>query len=179
MQHHDNIKIAKTQGARNWGNSGIKVFNPSASQGIEVQIIDSKRESSEFAEDVNKNTRLNGCSDSCNGYVPFGQICGSVYMKKVAMADSLYEATGCPIPTGEWNKIDIAFTSKRYNLDQTPSANSYLRVTLNGVLLIDAEFEHSISNDLVQIDECLAESGPIILQEHDNMVEFRDVTING
>jgi hypothetical protein len=181
VQHHENDKIAKTQGARNWGNSGIKIFNKSASRGAEIQIIDSKLDKWPSGDiHIDQNTGLNGCSSNCNGYLPFGQICGSIYMKHAARADPLKKSEGWPRPTGEWNQMEIEFHSRRTN-EQGLIKQAKIHVALNGVELVSTELSHRLTDNKLPIwlpeGRIEVETGPIIIQEHDNLVEFRDIHI--
>lgn len=174
----ENVRIAKTRGPQNWGNSGVKIFNKSASKGLEVQILDSRFDTPpNWSSDVTLNTGHNGCSDDCNGHLPFGQICGSIYMKKVAKQDALYEALGWPYPIGCWNDMRIEFNTRVYNQSMEVLKNPSVRVFINSVNMIDESFDLSLTENIVQKNGRYLESGPIILQEHDNMVEFRNLSV--
>ena len=179
VRNNANVRIAKTRGPQNWGNSGVKIFNNSASNGIEVQILDSKFNHIPpcwSPSDINLNTGHNGCSTDNNGYLPFGQICGSIYMKAAASCDPLYEAQGWPSPTGQWNDMRIEFNTRVYDKSMNVLSNPIVKVFINNENVVDKQFDLSLTDNVVQENGRFYESGPIILQEHDNMVEFRGLS---
>lgn len=179
LSHDDNEKLSWVRGARNWGNSGVKIFS-NEGDGNEVQILDSHLDNPEILsnDNVNLNSGLNGCSSVCSGYVPIGQLCGGLYMHIAPKEDAVLEAKGWPIPRGRWNKLDIFFRSRRLNKDNSTKEKAEITVLLNDIQTVRADLDYSFTKGVTQIEgNVWAECGRIYLQEHDNMVEFKDIKI--
>lgn len=178
--HDDDERVAKVKGACNWGNSGVKIFSPHPGTGFEIQILDSHLADSSVlpASNVKASSGLNDCSSACSGYVPVGQLCGAVYMKHAPLLDATKVAKGWPVPTGSWSDMQLFFRSRRVRSDKTLVSNAELTVMLNGEVTFSGELEGSATSELLPLkDNTWAETGRIFLQEHDNMVEFRKLSI--
>jgi len=190
-----NPTVAKVKGPQNWGNSGVKIFNLSATGGLEVQIHDSQSITAAIPsiDDVATNTGLNGCTLAQPGHLPFGQMCGSIYMKKVARRNTVNATAGWPVPTGSWNTFEIGFMAARYDAGGNRVRCPTITVKINGTAVLR---KIGIANSMTNAREddvythgpnkgaplyCAGwkrEKGPIFLQEHDNMVEFKEIEIN-
>lgn len=180
VAHDDDERIAKIKGARNWGNSGIKIFSPHPGAGFEAQILDSHLADKSVlpASNIQASSGLNDCSAACSGYVPVGQLCGAVYMKHAPELDATKVAKGWPVPTGSWSDLQLFFRSRRTRADKTLISNAEITVMLNGEVTFSGELEGSVTSELLPLkDNTWAETGRIFLQEHDNMVEFRKISI--
>lgn len=180
VSHDDDERVAKVRGACNWGNSGVKIFSPHPGTGFEIQILDSQLDDKSVlpSSNVNANSGLNDCSSACSGYVPVGQLCGAVYMKHAPLLDATKASKGWPVPTGPWSDMQLFFRSRRVRGDKTLVSNAELTVMLNGEVTFSGELEGSATSELVPLkDNGWAETGRIFLQEHDNMVEFRNLSI--
>lgn len=179
LPHDDNEKLSWVRGARNWGNSGVKIFS-NEGDGNEVQIMDSCLDNPDVLDNdnINLNSGLNGCSPVCSGYVPIGQLCGGLYMHIAPKADAVLEAEGWPTPEGEWNKLEIFFRARRLNKDNSTKEKAEITVLLNDVETVRADLDYSFTKGITPVEgNVWAECGRIYLQEHDNMVEYKDIKI--
>lgn len=181
VTHDDNEKLAWTRGARNWGNSGIKIFNNHNAEGTEIPILDNYFVDKSALLNSDKpefNSGLNNCSSAENGYVPIGQLCGGLYMKVPPMVDTLEHSAGWPIPEGEWNRLDVFFRARRVDKNSQTKEEAEITVLINNEETVHQKLDYSFTRSIVPLDKnTWVESDRIYLQEHDNMVEFKDISI--
>ncbi|MEQ8787464.1 MAG: DUF1080 domain-containing protein, partial [Pirellulaceae bacterium] len=180
-------------GVSNWGNSGIYIFNS-----YEVQIHDSYQ-----GPDTAPVTSVPGDStisleidpttaggEACDANVV--ELCGAMYNKRKPNTNLVKKAVGDP-PTGEWNTLEIGFMSPRYNAAGTKVKNATITVKVNTTDPEKAAFvAYGLDNRTGRFAEghwgkvddnrygmgWTKDIGPIVLQEHDNHVEFRNIEIN-
>ncbi|MEX2119336.1 MAG: glycosyltransferase [Pirellulales bacterium] len=187
------------KGPRNWGNSGFKWFTVN---GYEVQILDSH--GATMSASGNK-TDLGGCHIGGMHAVTDDEVCGALYKVRKPDSNPVNQAVtdvaqpGEYIPDGTWNMLAIDFMAARYKWDDVNSnwirvKCSTITVRLNGATVHEriglapksgGPFDET--TDLVQdtlYDTpgdtkgwCKAR-GPIILQEHDSRVQFKDINID-
>ena len=193
-------------GPRNWGNSGIKIFSNSAANGAEVAISDFLwpanvpfRNSAPVGTVVPDTvTLIAGCSTQ-NNSLTYDQICGAVYNKVTPQAQPQINAGASanqnPLPSGDWNTLEIGFMACRRdavgNIQKLPT----ITVKINTIPVITHVGIPNFSAVTQVPDVYLAgpnqgqpvypngvgwtrDSGAIYLQEHDNAVQFANVTIN-
>lgn len=191
-------------GPRNWGNSGVKIFNISAANGAEIVISDFDWPNT-VPYDATAGVgdpvpqAVQGCAVGTDRLV-YGQICGAIYDKKVPQAKPPIHpgesAANDPRPNGQnWNTLEIGFMARRYNGAGQVVKLATVTVKINGTrVLHHVGIPISMTNS-TQNDDYLAgpkkgdpiyqggdnwtrECGAIYLQEHDNMIEFKDIRIN-
>jgi len=77
---------------------------------------------------------------------------------------------------GEWQTYDIIFVAPRFDGDQLVSP-AYVTVILNGVLLHhhQAIMGPTGHRTLTSYDETRATTGPLMLQDHGDLVRFRNI----
>lgn len=131
----------------------------------------------------------------------YGQICGAIYDKISPQAKPIISpgssATNDPRPNGTWNSMEIGFMAARYDSGGALKKKATVTVKINGnpvLTRIGIPNFQPTGNKIP--DKYLAgpykdqwvygttgtgwtrDSGYILLQEHDNMVQFRDIRIN-
>lgn len=177
------------KGIRNWGNSGIYIFNS-----YEVQIHDSYK-----GPDALPDTAVPAAGTitlevdpaiaggpSCE--LPVVELCGAVYKFRRPSVNVVKKAVGNP-PTGDWNSMEVAFMSPRYDAGGKKVRCATITVKINGQsvyshLGVPDRTGRSKEGDWGKIPDNHygkgwdKDRGPIVLQEHDNHVEFRNIRIN-
>ena len=194
---------SSVRGPRNWGNSGIKIFNFSASGGAEIAISDFV-----WPDNVPYNPGITGglvptevqVCGSGSQRLPYKQICGAIYDKTAPQEKPLIvpgsSAVNDPTPNGEiWNTLELGFMARRYNSSGMPVKFATITVKVNGVTVLHrARIDNSMTanrqSDTYQAgprkgnpiypggEGWTRECGFILLQEHDNMVQFENIRIN-
>ena len=189
------------KGPQNWGNSGIKIFRRSGDpRPIEVQILDSVGidwPGNEAARKVVDKTDLGGCDPGDSRAVTFGEICGALYKLRTPDSNPVNQAAGWPNPTSnDWNTLRIEYMAARFSANNTNNANkekcATITVTLNTQTIHtrwgykDTPAGTQLTEDVDKDDNPIyqngegwyREIGPILLQEHDSKVQFKDIKIH-
>jgi hypothetical protein len=145
----------KVNSPQNWGNSGVKILDPS---GYEVQIMDSAGFT--LPTGTNPLTVITGvavpgdppfyfCAGNLGSKLMLGDICGAIYHTAVPVDNPVLAAVNKPPanpsdpptykPGGQWNKMDIFFMSARYKRNAQGKWDrkkcSTILVVLNSVLV--------------------------------------------
>jgi hypothetical protein len=68
-------------------------------------------------------------------------------------------------PPEQWNTYDITFHAPRVGADGKVTKKGYVTVKLNGIKITEGEFDRTTGGEL---DKKIGESGPILLQDHQN-----------
>lgn len=190
------------KGPRNWGNSGVKIFNFSAAGGAKIAISDFVWPSGvpytpgDGTGPVPSSVQI--CA-SGSQLLPYNRICGAIYGKTAPQSlppiSSGSSAANDPKPNGNWNTLEIGFMARRYDASGAVVKLATVTVKINDVTVLHRV---GIANQMTvdrQDDDYLAgpnkgepvypggvdwkrEFGFILLQEHDNMVQFKDIRIN-
>ena len=191
------------EGPRNWGNSGVKIFNLSAVNGAEIAISDFVWGKTEFATNAAPGDTVPSDVDKCESgteRLTYGQLCGAIYDKHSPQAKppiiAGVSAVNDPRPSGnDWNTLEIGFMACRYDGNGNLVKLATVSVKINTTSVLT---HIGIPNSMTmnrQDDDYPAgpnkgnpvypgganwkrEFGPIYLQEHDNMIEFKDIRIN-
>lgn len=79
------------------------------------------------------------------------------------------------LPPHTWQTLDIEFTAPRFDAAGNKTANARATVRLNGVLLYDHQELSPPKGAAGRLGE--APTGPIMLQEHGQPVQFRNVWV--
>ena len=94
---------------------------------------------------------------------------GSIYKQHIPLVNPIR-------PPGEWNTYDIVFTAPRFSADGSVDTPGYLTVLFNGVLV---QNHAEIRGETVWIGApkytAHADKLPIQLQDHGNMVQYRNI----
>ena len=196
------------KGPRNWGNSGVKIFYLGSTAGAEIAIsdFDWKDTDGAFVNSAATNTPIPepvqaGCGTGSSNLLTYGQICGAIYDKITPQAKPIIfpgsSAANDPRPNGTWNSMEIGFMAARYDSGGALKKKATVTVKINGnAVLTHVGIPNFQPTDNKIPDKYLAgpnkgqwvygttgigwtrDSGYILLQEHDNMVQFRDIRIN-
>lgn len=175
-------------GVRNWGNSGVYIFNS-----YEVQIHDSFNNGSVNVPPENQLITL--APSLCQ--LPVEQLCGAVYEQRRPNKNKIRPASNKdnrfpPIPGGVWNTMEIGFMSPRYEngvivkqatitVKINTEESSEAAVVAYGIEGNTGRFPEGVWGKILDNRYGMGWEkavGPIVLQEHDNQVEFRDIRIN-
>lgn len=174
-------------GPRNWGNSGVKIF--SHSDGYEIAILDSWNNDDTtvpdpgplFLEFEPNSNPPDGCD------IPTDQICGALYGHRAPTSNRVKQATTTAVvavPDGAWNTMEIGFMSARFTAAGIKTRWATISVLVNGqnvqthVGWSTGSDAYNLIDDDVYGQGWKKSSGPILLQEHDNPVQFKNVTLN-
>ena len=84
-------------------------------------------------------------------------------------------AVRAALPPHTWQTLDIEFTAPRFDAAGKKTANARATVRLNGVLLYDRQELNPPKGAAGRLGE--APTGPIMLQEHGQPVQFRNVWV--
>jgi hypothetical protein len=127
--------------------------------------------------------------------IPPNEICGAIYKqtppaKNMVLQASNESGVSPPVPasTASWNHLEIWFMSPRY-ADTVKKKKATVSVRLNSEYLHEkqgintntgqkAERSMGEINDNVYGMGWKKAIGPVVLQEHDNRVEFKEILIN-
>ncbi len=94
--------------------------------------------------------------------------CGGIY--KVAVPNINMCA-----PPAQWQTYDIEFTAAKYNDQNEKMANARITVRHNGIIIHnDLEIPEATDGGL---DKDMSKPGPILLQDHSDLVQFRNIWI--
>jgi hypothetical protein len=100
------------------------------------------------------------------GQKPRDNGCGSLYRFKTAKPNMTF-------PPGRWQTYDIEFTAPRFNDEGQKIENARVTVRHNGVRVHDdVELPDGTG---AGSDRSEKTAGPLVLQEHDNPVRFRNI----
>lgn len=109
--------------------------------------------------------------DSYNNRTYSNGQAGSIYKQYIPLVN----ATKQP---GEWQTYDIIFTAPRFNADGSVRSPAYVTVIHNGVLI---QNHVELKGETVYIGQPSyknhADKEPIILQDHGNPVEYRNIWV--
>ena len=78
-------------------------------------------------------------------------------------------------PKGEWQTLDIEFTAPRFDAAGRKTAHARATVILNGVKLYDQQDLNPPKGAAGRLGE--APQGPLMLQEHGQAVQFRNIWV--
>ena len=102
------------------------------------------------------------------GLEPKNNHCGALYEFKASRINMAY-------PPLAWQTYDIDFTAPRFNDAGEKTQNARITVRHNGVLIHDdVELPHGTGS---RKDRAEQPRGPILLQEHNNPVRYRNIWI--
>ncbi len=196
------------KGPRNWGNSGVKIFHTGSTTGAEVVIsdFDWPDTGGAFVNNANITTLIPApvqatCGSNSSNALPYGQICGAIYGKITPQAKPIIfpgsSANNDPRPNGTWNSMEIGFMAARYDSAGILQKKATITVKINGNPVMTHVGIPNFQPTTNKVpDKYLAgpnkgqwvygatgtgwtrDSGYLLLQEHDNMVQFRDIRIN-
>jgi hypothetical protein len=94
--------------------------------------------------------------------------CGGIYKKAVPK-------TNACLPPTEWQTYDIVFHAPKYDESGKKIQNAVITVQLNGVVIHDnAELDGATPGG-ISGDE--SKTGPLLLQDHNNKVQYRNIWI--
>lgn len=91
--------------------------------------------------------------------------CGGIYKTREPDSNAVY-------PAGLWQTYDIEVRAPRFDTEGVKTANARMTVRLNGVLIHD---DVEVPKPTAGGKE--AEKGPIVLQDHGNPVQFRNIWV--
>ena len=92
--------------------------------------------------------------------------CGGIYTLAAPMVNACR-------PPEQWQTYDIFFLAPRFNEKGTKTKNARISVVQNGVWIHhDLEIPQSTGGE---IDHNCAEPGPVMLQDHHNLIRYRNI----
>lgn len=94
--------------------------------------------------------------------------CGGIYKRSAPMVNASR-------PPEEWQTYDILFRAPRFNEHGVKVENAKITVIQNGIFIHHDLDIHQPTGG--EIDQSFAEPGPIMLQDHGNLVRFRNVWV--
>lgn len=102
------------------------------------------------------------------GLPPADNHCGGIYSIAAPAVDA-------DLPPGEWQAYDIEFRAPKFNAAGEKTANARITVRHNGLVIHDdIELPHTTPGGVSRTE---APTGPLMLQEHGNRVQFRNIWI--
>ena len=101
------------------------------------------------------------------GLEPKAEDCGAIYGKKAPLTNACRKA-------GEWQSYDVGFKAARFDAAGKKIANARASVWQNGLKIHD---DVEIDGPTVQGMPETPEPGPLRLQDHGNLVAFRNVWV--
>jgi len=94
--------------------------------------------------------------------------CGGIYKK------GRPKVNAC-LPPLEWQTYDITYQAPRFDASGKKTANAVLSVTHNGILIHDKlELDGACGGGISNTE---AATGPLLLQDHHNKVQFRNIWV--
>lgn len=109
--------------------------------------------------------------DSYNNLTYSNGQAGSVYKQYMPMVNVCR-------PPGEWQSYDIIFTAPQFNNDSTLKSPARMTILQNGVLIQNnVELWGSMQFIGIPKYEIHAAKEPLLLQDHRNLVSFRNIWI--
>lgn len=102
-----------------------------------------------------------------HGQDPGTNTCGAIYGRNAADSDAT-------LPAGQWQRYDIDFRAPRWDPEGNKIANARVTVRLNGTLIHD---DVEIEGKTGAGQDESPEPGPLLLQDHGNPIEFRNVWV--
>jgi len=104
--------------------------------------------------------------DSYGWEVPGLGDCGAIYNQHSPLVNAC-------LPPEQWQSYDIVFRAPRFDEDGNQISDARLTVFLNGVLIHNnVELNGPTGGHL---DEDVAEPGPLMLQDHRDVVSYRNI----
>ncbi|KAA3610507.1 MAG: DUF1080 domain-containing protein [Calditrichaeota bacterium] len=94
--------------------------------------------------------------------------CGGIYQVAIPNVNM------CAPPT-QWQTYDIEFSAAKYNDQNDKIANPRMTVRHNGVIIHDG-LEIPVATD-GGLDKDMSKPGPIFLQDHSDLVQYRNIWI--
>lgn len=103
------------------------------------------------------------------GNPPADNEAGGIYQRAVPQVNAC-------LPPMEWQTYDVDFTAPRFDADGNKTANARITVRYNGVVIHDdVELEGTTAGSISGEEE--APTGPLLLQNHNDQVQFRNIWV--
>jgi hypothetical protein len=100
--------------------------------------------------------------------IPADNLCGGIYKKAVPLAAP-------SLPPLQWQTYDVTFTAPKFNDKGEKVKSARLTVLHNGVMIHDnLELDSPTPGGVSEKD---AATGPLMLQDHNNPVRFRNIWV--
>ena len=102
------------------------------------------------------------------GEAPADNLCGGIYKAAVPVADAA-------LPPLQWQTYDIDFIAPKFDESGKKTANATITVTHNGIVV----HENVVLPDVTPggLSDTEGPTGPLMLQDHGNNVQFRNIWI--
>jgi hypothetical protein len=93
---------------------------------------------------------------------------GSIYKQTAPMVNAVQKM-------GDWNSYDIIYTAPKFTINGGIETPAYVTVMLNGIIVQNHTKIQGLTNYIGQPDNPVHGKGPISLQDHGNLVSFRNI----